>query len=98
MGGSTPIMRRFPKRGFSNAGFRKEFHVINVRELEKHFQAGDTVDQKVLVGRGLVPDMDLPLKVLGTGDLSKKLTVVAAGYSASAKTKIEKAGGAANAA
>jgi len=93
-GGATPIMRRFPKRGFSNAGFRSEFHVINIREIEKHFDAGATVDQQSLVAKGLVPNMELPLKVLGEGDLTKKLTVNAARFSATAKAKIEKAGGA----
>lgn len=97
MGGSTPIMRRFPKRGFSNAGFRADHHVINLRELEKHFDAGATVDQAALVAKGLVPNMELPLKVLGEGDLTKKLTVNAAKFSASAKSKIEKVGGAASA-
>jgi len=93
MGGSTPIMRRFPKRGFSNSGFRADFHVINIRELESNFDAGATVDQKALVEKGLVPNMELPLKVLGEGDLTKKLTVNAGKFSASAKAKIEKAGG-----
>lgn len=92
-GGSTPIMRRFPKRGFSNAGFRADFHVINLREIEKHFEAGTTVDQQALVTKGLVPNMDLPLKVLGTGDLTKKITINAAKFSASAKAKVEKVGG-----
>ncbi len=97
-GGATPIMRRFPKRGFSNAGFRAEFHVINVRDLDKHFEAGATVDLQALVAKGLVPNAELPLKVLGEGTLGKKLTVTAARYSASARTKIEGAGGTAAAA
>jgi len=92
-GGSTPIMRRSPKRGFSNAGFRADFHVVNLREIEKHFAAGAVVDQQALVTKGLVPNMELPLKVLGEGDFTKKLTVNAAKFSASARTKIESAGG-----
>ena len=92
-GGATPFARRFPKRGFSNAGFRTEYYVINVRELEKNFQAGATVDIDTLVKLGLIPSSKLGLKVLGTGDLKKKLTVVAAAFSASAKSKIEAAGG-----
>jgi large subunit ribosomal protein L15 len=92
-GGATPFARRFPKRGFSNAGFRTEHYVINVRDLEKHFEAGATVDIDTLVKLGLVPNSKLGLKVLGTGDLKKKLNVVAAAFSASAKSKIEAAGG-----
>ena len=92
-GGATPFARRFPKRGFSNAGFRTEYYVINVRELEKNFQAGATVDIDTLVKLGLIPNSKLGLKVLGTGDLKKKLTVVAAAFSASAKSKFEAAGG-----
>lgn len=92
-GGATPFARRFPKRGFSNAGFRTEHYVINVRDLDKNFEAGATVDIDTLVKLGLVPNTKLGLKVLGTGDLKKKLTVVAAAFSASAKSKIEAAGG-----
>jgi large subunit ribosomal protein L15 len=92
-GGATPFSRRFPKRGFSNAGFRTEYYVANVRDLEKNFEAGATVDIDTLVKLGLVPNAKLGLKVLGTGDLTKKLTVVAAAFSATAKSKIEAAGG-----
>ena len=91
-GGATPFMRRFPKRGFKN-GFRTLFHVVNVQTLEKHFDAGATVDVAALAKKGLVPDATLPLKVLGHGDIAKKLTVVGAKFSESAKAKIEKAGG-----
>ena len=97
-GGSTPIARRFPKRGFSNAGFRTLFHEVNVDALEKHFDSGATVDAAALVAKGLIRDAKLPVKVLGNGDLKKKLTVNAAKFSATAKTKIEKAGGTAAAA
>jgi large subunit ribosomal protein L15 len=97
-GGATPFMRRFPKRGFKNAGFRTLFHVVNVELLNKHFESGSTVDLAAVAGKGLVPDVTLPLKVLGHGDLGKKLVVVAARFSATAKDKIEKAGGTAQAA
>lgn len=97
-GGATPFMRRFPKRGFKNSGFRHLFHVVNVEALEKHFAVGATVDLAALEVKGLVPDSTLPLKVLGHGDLGKKLVVVAAKFSATAKDKIEKAGGTAQAA
>jgi large subunit ribosomal protein L15 len=97
-GGATPFMRRFPKRGFKNAGFRNLFHVVNVELLHKHFDAGATVDLAAVAGKGLLPDATLPLKVLGHGDLGKKLVVKAAKFSATAKEKIEKAGGTAEAA
>jgi len=92
-GGATPFARRFPKRGFSNAGFRTEYWVTNVRDLEKNFESGATVDIDALVKLGLVPNSKLPLKVLGAGDIKKKLTVVAAAFSGTAKTQIEAAGG-----
>jgi large subunit ribosomal protein L15 len=86
-GGSTPLMRRFPKRGFSNAGFRTEYHVVNVADLAKHFEAGAHVDIDAVVKVGLVRDSKLPLKVL----------VTAARFSESARKKIEAKGGSANA-
>ena len=92
-GGATPFARRFPKRGFSNAGFRTEYWVTNVRDLEKNFEDGATVDIDSLVKLGLVPNAKLPLKVLGSGDIAKKFKVVADAFSASAKSKIEAAGG-----
>lgn len=96
MGGSTPLMRRFPKRGFSNFDFREQFHVVNVSALEKHFDAGAHIDTDALVKVGLVRDAALPLKVLGDGTLSKKFTIVAAKFTATARTKIESAGGTAS--
>jgi large subunit ribosomal protein L15 len=92
-GGATPFSRRFPKRGFSNAGFRTDYYVANVRDLEKQFETGATVDIETLVKLGLVPNTKLGLKILGTGDITKKLSVTAAAFSASAKAKIEAAGG-----
>ncbi len=93
LGGSTPIARRFPKRGFSNTGFRSLFCEINVQDLDKHFDNGATVDVTALAAKRLIRDTKLPLKVLGHGAITKKLTVNAAKFSATAKTKIEKAGG-----
>jgi large subunit ribosomal protein L15 len=71
---------------------------VNVDALEKHFDSGATVDAAALVAKGLIRDAKLPVKVLGNGELKKKLTVNAAKFSATAKTKIEKAGGTAAAA
>lgn len=92
-GGQMELFRRLPKRGFTNAPFRKEFAVVNLHVLEKHFKAGDVVDAAALFKARLIRDAAEPVKVLGEGDLTKKLTVAAARFSASAKEKIEKAGG-----
>jgi len=93
-GGQTPIFRRFPKRGFSNFDFERRYHIVNLANLAS-FDNGATVDAPALIAAGLVPDDRLPVKVLGDGDLTKKLTVIAGWYSKSAHQKIIAAGGAA---
>lgn len=91
-GGQTELFRRFPIRGFSNENFERRFHVVNVADLAQ-FDEGTTVDQAALIQRGLVPDDKQPVKILGNGDLGRKLTVVAGWYSKSAHQKITEAGG-----
>ena len=93
-GGQTKLFLRFPKRGFSNENFERRFYVVNVADLER-FAGGTTVDATALVDAGLVPDDKHPVKVLGDGAISKKLTVVAGWYSKSAHEKITGAGGSA---
>jgi large subunit ribosomal protein L15 len=95
-GGQMSFARRIPKRGFTNAPFRNRFHVVNLKSLEKHFDDGAELDAAALVEAGIIRDAELPLKVLGEGELSKKFTVTAAKFSASAKRKIENAGGTVN--
>ncbi len=90
-GGQMPMQRRFPKKGFKNP-FRKEIFAVNVGAIEKRFPAG-TVDLAALQGAGMVPRSHATVKILGEGDLTKKFTVKATAFSASAKEKIEKAGG-----
>ncbi len=90
-GGQTRLARRIPKRGFNNI-FAAKYTAINVSDLEK-FVDGTVVDEELLVAAGVVKDCGNGIKVLGNGELTKKLTVKAAAYSASAKEKIEKAGG-----
>ena len=90
-GGQMPLHRRVPKRGFSNFLFKKEFQVVNVSDLE--LLTADTIDSNVLKDNGLVKYSMRPIKILGTGDLTKKLNVTANSFSKSAKEKIEKAGG-----
>lgn len=92
--GQTPIYRRLPKRGFSNDNFERRFHIVNLADLDR-FDNGTTVDAAALISAGLVPDDRLPVKILGEGALTKKLTVVAGWYSKSAHEKITAAGGAA---
>ncbi len=90
-GGQMPMQRRFPKKGFKNP-FRQEIFAVNVGALEDRFDGG-TVDLGALQGAGMVPRSHRAVKILGEGDLTKKLTVKASAFSASAKEKIEKAGG-----
>ncbi len=91
-GGQTPLFRRLPKRGFSNALFKKEYAIINLDELNK-FEDGAEVSLEVLREMGIVKKSKDGLKVLGNGTLEKKLTVKANKFSASAKEQIEKLGG-----
>jgi large subunit ribosomal protein L15 len=91
-GGQTPLHRRLPTRGFSNDKFARDWYVVNVGALSA-FDEGATVDAAALVKAGLVPDAKVGVKILGDGDLTKKLTVVAGWYSKSAVEKITKAGG-----
>jgi large subunit ribosomal protein L15 len=92
-GGNLPLFRRLPKRGFNNNQFAQRFSIVNVSDLENHFDAGATVDTTALIAKGLVRDERYPVKILGDGDLSKKLTVVAGKFTKQAEEKISKAGG-----
>ena len=87
-----PMPRRVPKRGFKNPN-RVYHYPINVATLEKLFDAGATVDIDMLRGKGLIPKLAEYIKILGEGDLTKKLTIKAHGVSNVAKEKIEKVGG-----
>ncbi len=92
-GGQMPLHRRLPKRGFNNFTFATKFAIVNVNQLEEKFEGGDTVNEETLREKGMVQGRFDAVKVLGVGELSKKLTVVAGKVSASAKSKIEAAGG-----
>lgn len=91
-GGQMPMPRRIPKRGFKNPN-RVEAFPINVATLDKIFDAGATVDVEALRAKGLVPKLVEVIKILGEGELSKKLTIKAHRASETAKSKIEAAGG-----
>ena len=90
-GGQMPLQRRIPKRGFNNI-FATKYTAINVEMLYK-FEDGATVDQEAILKAGIVKDAQDGIKILGRGELTKKLNVSVAAYSASAKQKIEEAGG-----
>ena len=92
-GGQMPLYRRIARRGFSNYPFKKEYHVVNVRDLETRFNDGDTVNRASLVEKRLVKGRSLPVKLLGNGEITKKLTVEVDKASASAIEKIQKLGG-----
>ena len=91
-GGAMPLVRRVPKRGFNNR-FADRIGEVNVADLEARFQAGEEVNPKTLAERDLAKYRYDVLKVLGNGKLSKSLKVAAHRFSASAKQKIEEAGG-----
>ena len=90
-GGQMPLSRRIPKRGFNNI-FAKPLEAINVSALDK-FEDGAVVDAKALLEKGILSKCEYGVKILGNGQISKKLTVQASAFSASAKEKIEAAGG-----
>ena len=90
-GGQMPLARRLPKRGFNNI-FAKPLEAINVASLNK-FEDGATVNVCDLLEKGILSKCEYGVKILGNGELTKKLTVRASAFSASAKEKIEKAGG-----
>ena len=91
-GGQMPIYRRVPKRGFTNASFRTDYTIINVRDLNV-FEDGATVDLDAVITRDLASKLSPLFKVLGNGELGKRLNVRAQKFSKSALEKIQKAGG-----
>jgi large subunit ribosomal protein L15 len=91
-GGQMPLYRRLAQRGFSNYPFRKEVQIVNLGDIEKRYEASETVDAASLARKGLIKGSD-PVKVLGNGEISKNLTFKVSAVSASAREKIEKAGG-----
>lgn len=92
-GGQMPLFRRLPKRGFNNFNFRTDYSVVNVSDLEERFDSGTTITPALLKEAGLISNLKLGVKVLGNGELTKKLNVEAAKFSKSAEEKIRSAGG-----
>lgn len=92
-GGQMPLARRLPKKGFSNDQFKDQYAVVNVSSLEAKFSDGDEVNEESLRSAGLVKGRWDGIKILGNGELTHKLSVSADKISATAREKIEKAGG-----
>ena len=100
-GGQMPLYRRLAHRGFSNYPFIKSFQIVNLSEIEKRFSDGETVDELSLYNKGVIKGSNKsgsfipasPVKILGDGDITKKLNFTIAAISGSAKEKIRKAGG-----
>lgn len=92
-GGQMPLVRRTPKRGFSNARFAKVYQVVNLDALELKFEVGQEVTSETLKKAGLIRSACEPVKILARGELTKSLTVKAAAFSKGADEKIKAAGG-----
>ena len=92
-GGQMPLIRRIPKRGFNNRGFAKTVVAVNIRDIEIGFDAGDEVTPQLLKEKGVVKKVFDEIKILGEGSLTKVLHITAHAFSASAKQKVEAAGG-----
>jgi large subunit ribosomal protein L15 len=93
VGGQTPLFRRIPKRGFTNGMFAKQFNVVNVGDIDKLFDAGGEVNVETLRTKGLAKKSMDGVRILGEGDVTKKLIVKAHHFSKSAREKIEAKGG-----
>ena len=92
-GGQMPLIRRIPKRGFNNAAFKKNYAIVNLADLNE-FEDGATINESVLLEANLIRGKYFGVKVLGNGDITKKLTITVDKVSEAAREKIEKAGGA----
>jgi large subunit ribosomal protein L15 len=92
-GGQMPLHRRLPKRGFNNAAFKDVYGIVNLDDLDKRFDDGAAINEKLLRGAGLVRGSLSGVKVLGRGEVSKKFHLEVDRISASARKKIEQAGG-----
>lgn len=92
-GGQMPLIKRVPKRGFSNWPFKKEYTVVNLSRLDEKFNDGENVTPETLIEKGIVKKINDGIKILSNGELTKKLNISAHKVSKEAKAKIEAAGG-----
>jgi large subunit ribosomal protein L15 len=93
VGGQTPLFRRIPKRGFTNGMFARQFNVVNVGDIDAVFADGEAVNVETLRAKGLAKKSLDGVRILGTGDVTKKLVITAHHFSKSAKEKVEAKGG-----
>lgn len=92
-GGQMPLFRRLPKRGFNNYNFERRYEIVNVSQLESFFDEGTVISIEALASAGLVDSVQSKVKILGDGELTKKLSVSAQKFSKSAADKISGCGG-----
>lgn len=92
-GGQNPMLRRIPKRGFNNVNFKRQVEIVNVADLQRAFDDGETVSAQTLFDKGLTEQAQLPVKLLAKGEIEKKLTVNVDLASEAAVKKVEAAGG-----
>jgi large subunit ribosomal protein L15 len=92
-GGQMTLLRRIPKRGFSNRRFQKKYSIVNINQLEEKFDKGAEINPALLYEYGLLKKKKLPVKILGDGNLTKKFIVKAQAFSKSAVDKIKSCGG-----
>jgi len=92
-GGQMPLFRRMPKRGFNNHNFAKRYEIVNVSQLERFFNDGAVINVEQLVAANLVDNAGSRVKILGEGELTKKLDVTAHKFSKTAEQKIADCGG-----
>lgn len=95
-GGQLPFFRRIPKRGFSNADFETVYAVVNLGQIQKRFEDGAEVNAETLTQAGLIRDTSLPVKVLGDGEFTRRITLTVDKMSASARSRVEATGGTVN--
>jgi large subunit ribosomal protein L15 len=91
-GGQMPLARRLPKRGFTNQKFKTQYEIVNLSQIQEKFKSGDTVNPEKLKEVGLIKGK-YAVKILGNGDIKKKIKMTECAMSATARTKIEEAGG-----
>lgn len=92
-GGQMPLQRRIPKRGFSNAPFKKEYAIVNLEDINKIIDEFDIITPEILLQKGIVKDLKDGLKILGDGEIKKSITVKTHAISKSALQKIQSTGG-----
>jgi large subunit ribosomal protein L15 len=93
VGGQTPLFRRIPKRGFSNGMYARQYNVVNVGDIDAVFGPGEEVNEETLRTKGLAKKSLDGVRILGEGDVTKKLVITAHHFSKSAKEKVEAKGG-----